>query len=58
MPDRCKYYSKCVMKGYNICLRDNSIRNKGCPCPYYKKKFWIRIKEKFEDWLWGVIDGK
>lgn len=55
MPKRCIYFKKMRKKGYNRCMRENSIRNGGCPCPYYKMRFLSKIKERFEDWLWGVI---
>ena len=49
---KCKFYKKMRTKGYNRCIRDNSIR-KGCGsyCPFYEWSLW----NKFIDWLWGVI---
>ena len=65
MPKRCKFYKQMRTKGYTRCLRDNSIRNGACPCPYYKKKLWYRFNEwlgdrlfEFDNWLWGVIHGR
>lgn len=30
------------------CVRDESIRNKGCyiSCPFYKKPWWVRLLKK------------
>ena len=56
MPRNCVYFKKMRKKGYTRCIRDNSIRNGSCPCPYYKKKFWSKIKERFDDWLWEVFE--
>lgn len=54
MPKRCVFYKEMRKKGYNRCIRDNSIRNGACPCPFYKKKLWSKIKDWFEDLLWRV----
>ena len=58
MPRNCVYYKKMRKKGYTRCLRDNSIRNGACPCPFYEMKFLCKIKEKIEDkffdWLWRI----
>lgn len=52
---KCKHYRKMKTKGYNRCLRDNSIRG-NCNenyCPY--RKTWF---ESFIEWLEGVISGR
>ena len=48
--NKCKFYKKMRKKGYNRCIRDNSIR-KGCGsyCPFYDWSWW----NKFIDWLLG-----
>ncbi len=52
MPNKCKFYKKMRTKGYNRCIRGNSIR-KGCrrSCAFYEMK----LSSKFKDWLEGKI---
>jgi len=61
---KCRYYKKMRKKGYNRCIRDNSIR-KGCgwSCPFYKPSIFSEewFAEKLTDftyWLEGVFSGR
>ena len=63
---KCQFYKKMRKKGYNRCMRDNSIR-KGCGsyCPFYKWKLRYRLKEWLNDKLYaftykleGFINGR
>ena len=53
MPDnrKCIYYKKIHKKGYNYCLRNDTIRRLNCPCKNYKPKIIHKIKMWFEEVL-------
>ena len=62
---KCKHYKKMKTKGYNRCLRDNSIRScDGLYCPYRKTWYesfvdWFNNRiSGFTYWLEGVISGR
>ena len=60
------FYKKMRKKGYNRCMRDNSIRKCcGYYCPFYKWKLRYRLKEWLSDKLCdftykleGFINGR
>lgn len=51
--NKCKWYKKMRTKKYSRCLRDNSIRKKGCTCPYFELSLW----SKFVMWLRSKTNG-